>query len=162
MTESVVVHSTFTIDRTYAAPPARVFAAFANDATKRRWFVDGAGKAAAEFSADFRVGGHEKSRFRFAGGVPGGPPEGTQMGNDTTYLDIVPDRRIVFAYTMSVGDHRMSASLATVELTSSGTGTRLTFTEQAAFFERSDGPELRKQGWGELLKKLGDEVGRAG
>jgi uncharacterized protein YndB with AHSA1/START domain len=161
MTEAAVVHSTFTIDRTYDAPPARVFAAFANEATKRRWFVDGHGTTADEFSVDFRVGGAEKSRFRFVGGVPGGPPEGTRMGNDTTYLDIVPDRRIVFAYTMTVGEHRMSASLATVELTASGKGTLLTFTEQAAFFERSDGPELRKQGWGELLKKLGDEVARA-
>ena len=36
MTESAVVHSTFAIERTYAAPPARVFAAFASEATKRR------------------------------------------------------------------------------------------------------------------------------
>jgi uncharacterized protein YndB with AHSA1/START domain len=81
-----------------------------------------------------------------------------QMGNDTTYLDIVANRRIVFAYTMSVGDRRMSASLATVELVPSGSGTRLTFTEQAAFFDRSDGAELRQEGWRALLKKLEDAM----
>ncbi len=162
MTDTAVVHSTFAIERTYAAPPARVFAAFATEAAKRRWFVAGRGTKLEELSIDFRVGGHEKSRFSVTGGVPGAPPEGTAMGNDTTYLDIVPDRRIVFVYTMTVGDHRMSASLATVELTSSGKGTRLTFTEQAAFFDRADGPELRKGGWGQLLQQLGDEVGRAG
>jgi len=162
MTIDAAVHTTFVLERTYPVPPARVFAAFATEAVKRRWFVDSLGKSAASFTLDFRVGGTEKSRFKFGGGVPGAPPAGTEMGNDTTYLAIVPDRRIVFAYVMLVGDHRMSASLATVELTAYGKGTRLTFTEQAAFFERSDGPELRKEGWGQLLKRLGDEVTREG
>ncbi len=159
MTTSAV-HSTFVIERTYAAAPARVFAAFANEATKRRWFAEGIGSTVDEFTGDFRVGGREKSRFRFTGGVPGAPPEGTQMGNDTTYLDIVHDERIVFAYTMMAGERRMSASLATVELAPSGGGTRLTFTEQAAFFDRSDGPQLRKEGWGSLLENLAAEVSK--
>ena len=161
MTESAVVHSTFAIERTYAAPPARVFAAFANEATKRRWFAEGIGSEVDEFAVDFRVGGHEKSRFRFTGGPPGAPPPGTRMGNDTTYLDIVPNQRIVFAYTMTVGERRMSASLATVELSPSGGGTRLTFTEQGAFFDCSDGPQLREQGWRALLQQLDDEVNKS-
>jgi uncharacterized protein YndB with AHSA1/START domain len=159
MTESAaVVHGTFAIERTYAASPARVFAAFANEETKRRWFAEGPGSKTGEFTLDFRVGGRETSRFRFAGGPPGAPPAGTAMGNDTTYLDIVPNQRIVFAYTMTVGDRRMSASLATVELAPDGAGTRLTFTEQAAFFERSDGVHLRHEGWRALLQKLDDET----
>jgi len=160
MTENVVVHSTFAIERTFAATPARVFAAFANEETKRRWFAEKGGSEVDEFSLDFRVGGREKSRFRFAGGVPGGPPAGTAMGNDTTYLDIVQDQRIVFAYAMMVGERRMSVSLATVELFPSAGGTRLTFTEQAAFFGRSDGPQLRQEGWRALLDKLDGEVMR--
>jgi uncharacterized protein YndB with AHSA1/START domain len=101
------------------------------------------------------VGGVEKSRFTFTGGPPGAPPAGTLMGNDTVYIDIVPERRIVFAYTMLVGDYRMSASLATVELFPSGTGgTRLVFTEQAAFFDRSDGAQLREAGWRDLLSRI--------
>jgi uncharacterized protein YndB with AHSA1/START domain len=81
------------------------------------------------------------------------------MGSDTTYLDIVPDQRIVFVYTMLVGDRRMSASLATVQLAPSGAGTSLKFTEQGAFFEPSDGPRLREGGWRALLEKLAGEVG---
>jgi uncharacterized protein YndB with AHSA1/START domain len=158
MTETNVVHSTFTIERTYAASPARVFAAFADPAIKRRWFADGAKTNVNEYSADFRVGGYEKSRFRFEGSLPGAPPPGTKIGNDTVYLDVVPNQRIVFAYTMLVAERPMSVSLATVVLSPTGNGTRLVFTEQAAFFEPADGPKLREGGWRDLLAKLGEEV----
>jgi hypothetical protein len=78
MTESAIVHGTFVIDRTYAAPPEKVFAAFADERIKRRWFAEGIGSQVDEFSTDFRVGGGERSRFRFTGGVAGAPPPGTR------------------------------------------------------------------------------------
>jgi uncharacterized protein YndB with AHSA1/START domain len=152
--EHPVVHATFSIERTYAASPARVFAAFADPALKRRWFMDGKRFTTDEFTSDFRVGGFEKSRFTFSGGPAGAPPAGTKMGNDTVYLDIVPNRRIVFAYAMLAGDYRMSASMATVELSAADGGTRLRFTEQAVFFERSDGAKGRENGWRGLFSQL--------
>ncbi len=145
-----VVHNTFSIERTYPSPPARVFAAFSNQGTKRRWFAEGEGWEVDEFSLDFRVGGREVARFRFKGGAP--------MGNDTVYLDIVPDRRIVLAYTMTVGGTRISVSLATVEIAPSGDGSRLIYTEQGAFFDGADKPEGREAGCRELLEKLGEEL----
>jgi hypothetical protein len=39
VTPSRVVHSTFAIERTYPVALSRVFAAFADGATKRRWFA---------------------------------------------------------------------------------------------------------------------------
>jgi uncharacterized protein YndB with AHSA1/START domain len=148
--QSSVVHSTFSIERTYPSPPSRVFAAFSNQGTKRRWFAEGEGWEVDEFTLDFRVGGREVSRFRFKGGAP--------MGNDTVYLDIVPERRIVLAYTMTVGDKRISVSLATVEITPSGDGTRLVYTEQGAFFDGADKPAGREAGCRHLLKRLGEEL----
>ena len=56
----------------------------------------------------------------------------------------MPDHRIVFAYTMTIGNKRISASLGTVELVPEGRGTRLTYTEQAAFFDGADGPQMRE------------------
>ncbi|MGD0526593.1 MAG: SRPBCC family protein [Polyangiaceae bacterium] len=159
MSDQPVVHATFAIERTYAATPARVFAAFADPALKRRWFHPPSASASDEHALDFRPGGVEKTRFSFGGGPPGAPPAGTVMGNDTVYLDIVPGRRIVFAYSMLIGDHRMSSSLATVELSASDDGgTRLLFTEQGAFFERSDGPGGREGGWRDLLARLGEAL----
>lgn len=149
-TERSVVHSTFSIERAYPVPPSRVFGAFSNQATKRRWFAEGEGWEVNEFSLDFRVGGCETSRFRFKGGA--------LMGNDTVYLDIIPDQRIIFAYTMTVGDKRTSVSLATVEIVPSGSGAHLTYTEQGAFFDTKDRPEGREAGCREMLEKLSDEL----
>lgn len=79
--------------------------------------------------------------------------------NDTVFMDIVPDERIVIAYTMTIAGGRISVSQATMEFLPDGSGTRLVFTEQAAFFEGSDGPEMREQGTRELLDSMAKELG---
>ena len=79
------------------------------------------------------------------------------MGNDTIYLDIVPDARIVFTYTMTVDDTRISSSLVTVELTPDAAGTQLVYTEQGAFFVDAD-TAGREAGCRELLDQLANEL----
>lgn len=145
-----VVHSTFSIERIYPFPPSRVFHGFADQETKRRWFAEGEGWHVDEFTLDFRVGGLETSHFRFKDGPP--------MRNDTIHLDIVPNHRIVFAYTMTVGEQRISSSLATVEITPRADGAHLVYTEQGAFFDGADQPEGREGGVGTLLNRLGEEL----
>ena len=151
MEQPSVIHSTFVIERSYPAPPQRVFAAFADPTRKRRWFVEGEGHAVEHFEMDFRVGGKESARFRFKEGTP---LKGIACTNDTSYLDIVPNRRVVLASTMAVGEKCISASLVTVELLPSETGTDLILTHQGAFFEGADGPEMREEGWRKLLERL--------
>jgi uncharacterized protein YndB with AHSA1/START domain len=147
-----VTHSTFVIERSYPTTPERVFAAFADPAKKRRWFAEGDGSAAREFEMDFRVGGSEHSRSHMKDGTP--------LANDTSYHDIEPNRRVVFAYTMSVGGRRISTSLATVELLPTDKGTDFVYTEQAAFFEGSDGPKIREAGWSQIFEQLAKELAR--
>lgn len=147
MTERSVTHATFTLERTYDSPPAKVFNAFADPAIKQRWFAEGEGWEVEEFTADFKVGGYERSRFRFRGGAP--------IRNDTIYHDMVPNERIIIAYTMTIGENRISASLATFEFKPEGAGTKLVFTEQGAFLDGLDSVGPREAGWRDLLEALG-------
>jgi uncharacterized protein YndB with AHSA1/START domain len=150
-----VTHSTFTIERSYPSPPERVFAAFSDPAKKRRWFAEGERGPIEEFTMNFRVGGYERTRSRF---VEGTPFAGTMLTNETIYQDIVPNHRIVMAYTMTLGKKRISSSQATVEFLPTEKGTDLIFTEQAAFFEGADGRQIREEGWRELLEQLASEL----
>jgi uncharacterized protein YndB with AHSA1/START domain len=155
MEERSVTHQTFRIERQYPVRPERVFAAFADPDKKRRWFAESNNHETEAFEMDFRVGGREHARYRFKVGTPF---EGAILTNDTSYQDIVTDRRIVISYSMAIGDHRFSASLATFEFMSTDEGTNLIFTEQGAYFERSDGPHRRESGWRKLLEQLATEL----
>ena len=149
--ERMVTHSTFQIVRNYPQSPARVFHAFAYKEMVRRWRVEDEGCKVYEFTFDFRVGGNEVSRFSFG--------EGPEIRLDAQFHDIVPDRRIVFAYRMAMGETPFSASLTTVELAPSGHGTRLTYTEQGAFLDGADSAQGREEGSRALLEKLAAELG---
>ncbi len=155
MSEPSVIHSTFVIERTYPKSPERVFAAFADAAKKRRWFVEGKSHEVEEFAMDFRVGGSERARYRFKEGTPF---PGVALANEGLYQDIVPNRRVVTASSMTLGDRRISASLVTIELLATEEGTDLICTHQGAFFEGADGPQMREEGWRHLLEKLANEL----
>ena len=143
MTARSVTHATFVVERTFAAPPARVFAAFATFDAKRRWACHD-DWTNTEF--DFRPGGREANR----GGEPGGPV----YVFDARYYDIVPNERIVFAYEMYRDDVRISVSVSALEFRPDGDGTRLVFTEHGAFLDGHDTAEAREHGTGEGLDNL--------
>ena len=83
------------------------------------------------------------------------------MVSDAISQDIVPDRRVVLAQTMSLGGRHISSALLTFELLAEDGGTTLICTHQAAFYEGSDGPEMRKGGWNALFDRLDRELARA-
>ncbi|MFI5591051.1 SRPBCC family protein [Amycolatopsis sp. NPDC051758] len=140
-----VTHSTFTLERTYPVPPARVFAAWADQSAKTRWFVpDGS------HELDFRVGGRET--------VDATGPDGTALSVVSTYHDIVPEQRIVYSSTLSGGKVLATVSVTTVELVGEGDGTRLVLTEQDTFLDGAEEPAWREQGTGDWLDRLGEAL----
>jgi uncharacterized protein YndB with AHSA1/START domain len=152
MSERSVTHDTLFIERYFDAPPARVFAAWADPARKARWFTGPDDWELTGYELDFRVGGHERAASR--------PPGGPEHIYNARYQDIVPDQRIIFSYDMALDNTRISVSLATVELTPAGGGTRLLYTEQGAYLDGHDAPRLREEGMGELLDALDQELQR--
>ena len=150
----IVAHGTFVLKRRYDATAERVFRAWADPVAFRKWFVEAPGATIHDWVHDFRVGGTGGGRYRFGG------PENDTGFNDTLFLDIVENRRIILSYVMGteVGGERsrFSASLATIELVPDGAGTALTYTEQGAYFG-ADGAAhipLREEGCAEMLENL--------
>lgn len=153
MSERSVQHSTFVLERTYDAPPQQVFDAWSSAAAKQRWFItedDWRG----DYRLDFRTGGQETLRGRMG--------DGPEFGYDATYLDIVPNERIVYAYTMDMNGARMSASLTAVELRAAAGGTHLKVTEYGVYLDGIDKPEYREHGIGEQLDAIASVLASEG
>jgi uncharacterized protein YndB with AHSA1/START domain len=126
-----VLHGSFTVERDLAAPPSRVFAAYADVSVRRRWFRMPGDPLRGSHELDFRVGGHEAAAGVFA---PTGEAE-EALEYRSTFWDVEPGARIVFGYSVTVDGVRRWASLVTVSLSAlpAGEGTRLRHTEQYAY-----------------------------
>ena len=155
----MTTHDTFVLERRYPHPPARVFAALATPAAKRRWFAAGDHHDVISFAMDFRAGGRERAHYCMRAGTPF---PGVEFTHEAEFVDIVPGERVVTAAVMDFAGRRISATLVTMELSDDGIeGTRLVCTHQGAFFEGADGPVLRQAGFVEILKRLGVELDKA-
>jgi uncharacterized protein YndB with AHSA1/START domain len=154
MTGRSVIHDTFTLERSYLATPARVFAAFTSVEAMAIWCDMGdmeepeGDAAVAEF--DFRVGGRGRWGFK---------RHGRTYLVDRRYYDIAPEQRIIYAYEMYADDARISVSVATIEFAEKGDGTALAWTEQGVYLDGIDGdqaPVLRREGTEIIVDNLTD------
>ena len=144
-----VTHGSFSLERTYDAPAARVWQALSTQAAKDKWFGAGPDKLETlERSVDVRVGGRERLKGRWIAG-------GVVSTFDALYYDVIPNERLVYAYEMHIDERKISVSLATMELRSMGAKTRLLVSEQGAFLDGYDDAGSREHGTGELLDALG-------
>jgi uncharacterized protein YndB with AHSA1/START domain len=153
MTTTSAAHTSFVLDRAFKGSAARVFAAWADPATKLRWNDCHAEMNATEFSMDFRPGGFELYRSQL--------PDGTKLAVDKVFLDIVANARIVFAYSMSANGRALSASLVTVEFADTPAGSTLKLTEQLVYLDGHHDLEQRRRGTEEGLDRLLLEVDAA-
>lgn len=126
------------IVRHLSAPPARVFAAWADPTKKRRWFVCEPAWRVEHHELDLRVGGVERNRVV--------EPDGTVHALDARYFDVVPDERIVYAYALDLDGVRISVSLVTVTFAADGGGTCMTFVEQVTFLDGRGDLDERRHG----------------
>lgn len=125
MNAQEIEHTTFVVERELPGSPAHAFRFWADPVFKNRWSGCHAEWTVLEDVFDFRAGGSEAKRWRM--------PSGDELSFRAVYLDVEPAQRIIYAYEMSLGGARVSASLVTIELRPKGARTKVTVTEQAAF-----------------------------
>jgi uncharacterized protein YndB with AHSA1/START domain len=143
-----VVHASFHLERTYDAQVARVWRALTDEAAKAKWFSGTPGRwELLERHMDVRVGGTERVRGRWEGGVV--------STFDAMYHDVIANERLVYSYVMHLDDKKISVSLATMQLKTLGNKTTLMVTEQGAFLDGYDDAGSREHGTGFLLDALG-------
>jgi uncharacterized protein YndB with AHSA1/START domain len=142
-----VVHASFHLERTYDAPVAQVWKALTDEKAKQKWFGTPGRWELLERHMDVRVGGSERVKGRWEGGVV--------STFDATYHDVIPHERLIYSYVMHLNDKKISVSLATMQLKAEGGKTTLQVSEQGAFLDGYDDAGSREHGTGHLLDALG-------
>jgi uncharacterized protein YndB with AHSA1/START domain len=137
----------FVIERQYDATPERVFACYSSAEAKLAWLGCHSNWAYSTF--EFREGGRE---------IGGDPTESPAYAFEGVYHQIIPGRRIAYAYRMTRDGVFFASSVTSIDLEPVNGGTRLTFSEQSLFTDGPDTPAQREEGtnWG--LDQLGPHL----
>ena len=146
MSAADIHHTSFVIERQLRIVRARAFRLWADRDLKERWTACHPDWRVLDEAFDFRAGGTEAKRWQ--------TPDGREQTFAAHYLDIVEPGRIVYAFEMSFGGERISASLATVALRPEEGQTRMIYTEQIAYFGTREALDARIAGTGEGLERL--------
>jgi len=135
-----------TIVRRIKAPPARIWAAITRPEQMLRWWGPDAGPTLSA-EADVRPGGRLSVRFRLL--------DGEEYNPTGVYVEVVPERKLVFTWEWPGAPER--ESLVTFRLEPSDGGTELTLIHERLPDEAARASH--EKGWGGLLDKLRNFVG---
>jgi uncharacterized protein YndB with AHSA1/START domain len=80
--------------------------------------------------------------------------DGSESRFEARYFEVVPEKRLVYAYDMYWQGKKISVSLASVEFVLAGKGTKLVLTEQHAFIDGYEDGGSRERGTQGLIDNL--------
>lgn len=130
-----------TLVRHIEAPPAQVYAAWTDPAQIRRWWGPDAGPTTSA-EADVRPGGRFSVIFNTEDGE-----ENNSLGK---YLEVVPNKKLVFNWHWKSTPERVSR--VTVLFEAKDGGTELTLVHER-FFDEAE-RDSHREGWNGALDKL--------
>lgn len=137
------------LERTFEAPPARVFAAWTDPQLLKRWWGP-PGSTVVEVEVDLRVGG----RYRLALQVSGQ----TTYYVTGTYRTIEPPHRLAFTWRWENEEIDEGRSLVTIEFRANEGKTDLRLTHAQLPTEESR--QSHAEGWRGILDELDDFLRR--
>jgi uncharacterized protein YndB with AHSA1/START domain len=142
-----IKHSSFMIERRFDHDPSQVYRAWVDRSVKSRWFNGPADKWKEEVrEMDVRIGGRERLVGKFV--------DGSESRFECEYFDVVPEKRLVYAYDMYWQGKKISVSLASAEFVLAGKGTKLVVNEQHAFLDGYEDGGSRERGTRALIDNL--------
>lgn len=120
-----IVHDTLITERGITAPPAAVWAAYADPAKRARWSVP-AGESMVFDEADFTESGHDRYRC--------GPLETLPFHAHVHYITIVPRALIVYTETVRAQGRPLATGVIIWDFEAAPTGTNVTITSHIVSF----------------------------
>ena len=128
--------------RTIRAPPEKVFAAWTDPKTLKKWMSPTKEMEVAVAETDLRVGGRYRILMR--------EPDGKEHGVAGVYKEIVNPKKL--AFTWGWENSTEMNTLVTVELRKKGAGTELTLTHSK--FADDKTRDMHNQGWMGCIGRL--------
>ena len=127
---------TLVIERTFAAPPDRVFKAWTDPAMLAKWWGP-EGFKTPEYKMDVRPGGQYRTTMV--------SPTGESHTASGVYREVVPPHRLVFTWAWEENGKRGYETEVTVILEAAGKGTKMRFVQEV--FDSAEQRDNHDQGW---------------
>jgi uncharacterized protein YndB with AHSA1/START domain len=131
------------ISRTVKAPVDRVFKAWTEPTQMSKWFGCG-GTNGVQIVQDLRVGGEYS--------VTAHLDDGKIITMSGKYLEIVPERKLVYTWNSSSEEYPAKDTLVTVEFVANGDTTEIILEHSK--FDRPVSVQGHTIGWGDALDKF--------
>ncbi|MEM1389271.1 MAG: SRPBCC domain-containing protein [Pseudomonadota bacterium] len=136
----------FVLQRSLAASPARLYAAYADTAQRQIWSAPNPETRVVIETSSLRDGGREAAKCGAEGDL--------RFALDITYHRVVPDQLICFSEVLSQGEDVLTAALVTFAFVAQGPGAAVTLTDQVTSFVGPEAAEGHRQGYASALANL--------
>ncbi len=145
VTEPELVHDTLRLEKRFAYPLDAVWRAYADPASRAEWGVP-EGEEQVYSRDELRSGGVAIYRC--------GTPGELQFRGEVSYVDVVPQARIVHTDSVWAGDQLLATALLSWEFRDEEGSTTLTVTDQVTSFVGQEMIDGHRNGHTKALNQL--------